>query len=141
LLAIAGLAATQARAQTAPATHAAQAGRAPTAPADTVAPAATAAGPAPASAAATPPPVPVKTEVGRIDGASFRIDVPRDWNHGLVLYFHGYQPTPQIFDAKYPPTRILEEILRRGYAVAGISARNTGSRARPFSLATRWADC
>ena len=67
---------------------------------------------------ATPPPVPVQTEIGKIDGASFRIDIPKNWNHGLVLYFHGYQPIPQTFDPKYPPTRILQEILNRGYAVA-----------------------
>ena len=60
----------------------------------------------------------MKTEIGKIDGASFRIDVPKNWNHGLVLYFHGYEPTPQTFDPKYPPTRILQEILNRGYAVA-----------------------
>ena len=66
----------------------------------------------------TPPPIPVQTEIGKIDGASFRIDIPKNWNHGLVLYFHGYQPTPQTFDPKYPPTRVLQEILNRGYAVA-----------------------
>ncbi len=72
----------------------------------------------PAPAAPTPPLIPVHTEIGRINGASFRIDIPRNWNHGLVLYFHGYQSTPQVFDPKYPPTRILQEILNRGYAVA-----------------------
>ncbi|MFZ0271865.1 MAG: alpha/beta hydrolase [Acidobacteriaceae bacterium] len=77
--------------------------------------------PVPTAASAVPagpPPVPVKTEAGKINGASFRIDVPKNWNHGLVLYFHGYEPTPQVFDPKYPPTRILQEILNRGYAVA-----------------------
>jgi pimeloyl-ACP methyl ester carboxylesterase len=74
--------------------------------------------PAPSPAPATPPPVPVQTEIGHINGASFRIDIPKNWNRGLVLYFHGYQPTPQTFDPKYPPTRILQEILNRGYAVA-----------------------
>jgi pimeloyl-ACP methyl ester carboxylesterase len=60
----------------------------------------------------------VTTEIGKINGASFRIDVPKDWNHSLVLYFHGYQQTPQVFDPKYPPTRVLQEILNRGFAVA-----------------------
>ena len=60
----------------------------------------------------------VDTETGTLDGASFRIDVPKNWNKGLVLYFHGYQARPQVFDAKYPPTRVLQEILNRGYAVA-----------------------
>ncbi len=72
----------------------------------------TAAGPA------TPPSVPVQTEIGKINGTAFRIDIPKNWNRGLVLYFHGYEPTPLTFDPKYPPSRILQEILNRGYAVA-----------------------
>jgi pimeloyl-ACP methyl ester carboxylesterase len=41
----------------------------------------------------------------------------------LVLYFHGYEQKPAIFapgaDSKpHPPTRILQQILNRGYAVA-----------------------
>jgi len=62
--------------------------------------------------------VPVQTETGTVDGASYRIDVPKNWNRGLVLYFHGYEPKPILYDAKYPPGRILQEILNRGYAVA-----------------------
>jgi pimeloyl-ACP methyl ester carboxylesterase len=62
--------------------------------------------------------VPVQTETGTIAGSSYRIDVPKNWNRGLVLYFHGYEPKPILFDPKYPPGRILQEILNRGYAVA-----------------------
>jgi pimeloyl-ACP methyl ester carboxylesterase len=62
--------------------------------------------------------VPVQTETGTLDGASFRIDVPKNWNRGLVLYFHGYEPRPIFFDPKYPPGRVLQQILNRGYAVA-----------------------
>jgi len=64
------------------------------------------------------PQVPVQTEIGTLQGASFRIDIPKSWNHSLVLYFHGYEPTPLVFHSQYPPGRVLEEILRRGYAVA-----------------------
>jgi pimeloyl-ACP methyl ester carboxylesterase len=71
-----------------------------------------------APAAPTQHDVPVETETGTIDGASFRIDVPKNWNRGLVVYFHGYEPKPIFFDPKYPPGRILQEILNRGYAVA-----------------------
>jgi len=71
-----------------------------------------------ADAAPAEPVVPVQTETGTIDGASYRIDVPKNWNHGLVLYFHGYEPKPIVFDPKYPPGRVLQEILNRGYAVA-----------------------
>jgi pimeloyl-ACP methyl ester carboxylesterase len=70
-----------------------------------------------APAASTKHDVPVRTETGTLAGASFRIDVPKNWNRGLVLYFHGYEPTPIFFDPKYPPGRVLQEILNRGYAV------------------------
>jgi pimeloyl-ACP methyl ester carboxylesterase len=109
-----------ARAQAAPSVHGAPPAGAPeSAPPPTHA----ASGPsATVSPSSTPPAaapaVPVRTETGRIDGASFRIDVPKNWNRGLVLYFHGYEPTPLTFDPKYPPSRILQEILNRGYAVA-----------------------
>jgi hypothetical protein len=73
------------------------------------------------SASAEPPATPavaVTTETGTIDGASYRIDLPKNWNHSLVLYFHGYEPTRLTFNPKYPPGRVLQEILNRGYAVA-----------------------
>ena len=70
-----------------------------------------------------PPPVPVRTEIGELDGASFRIDVPeQNWNHGLVIYYHGYESKPIVYalvDGKPRPlSHILQEILNRGYAVA-----------------------
>jgi len=74
--------------------------------------------PAAPPASAPAPAVPVQTETGRLDGASFRIDIPKNWNRGLVLYFHGYEPTPLTLEPQYPPGRILQEILNRGYAVA-----------------------
>ena len=30
------------------------------------------------------------TEVGLIGGVQYRIDIPTDWNHSLVMYYHGY---------------------------------------------------
>jgi pimeloyl-ACP methyl ester carboxylesterase len=67
--------------------------------------------------------VPVKTEVGELHGASFRIDIPeQNWNHDLVMYFHGYEAKPRIFapldGQPHPPSRILQQVLNRGYAVA-----------------------
>ncbi|HEY1810125.1 MAG TPA: hypothetical protein VGG42_16290, partial [Acidobacteriaceae bacterium] len=75
---------------------------APTSPSAASSPPRSSAEPPPAAA---PPPIPVQTETGRLDGASFRIDIPKNWNRGLVLYFHGYQQNPQVFDPKYPPSR------------------------------------
>lgn len=67
--------------------------------------------------------VPVNTEIGELHGVSFRIDVPRqNWNHGLVMYYHGYEAKPRVFSLEdgqpRPPSRILQQILDRGYAVA-----------------------
>ena len=38
------------------------------------------------------PKVQPKTEIGEINGAKFRIDIPDNWNGGLVMYCHGYSP-------------------------------------------------
>ncbi|AXC10639.1 putative membrane protein [Acidisarcina polymorpha] len=67
--------------------------------------------------------MPVKTEIGQLHGASFRIDVPQNnWNHNLVMYYHGYESKPRVFaeveGQPRPPSRILQQILNRGYAVA-----------------------
>lgn len=76
------------------------------------------------------PPVPVRTEEGKLGGSSFRIDLPKGsatspaWNHKLVVYFHGYQAEPQVFrlnsmtNAPNPPTRLINQLLERGFAVA-----------------------
>src|SRR5262245_6393555 len=37
-----------------------------------------------------------KTETGDIAGAKFRIDVPANWNKGVVVMNHGYSPEPRI---------------------------------------------
>ena len=37
---------------------------------------------------------PAAVETGTLDGAAYRIDIPANWNHGLVVYFHGYAVTP-----------------------------------------------
>lgn len=57
-----------------------------------------------------------KTEIGEIDGAKFRIDVPEGWNGGLVMYCHGYSPRPGSFGAAAPPVAGI--FLKEGYAVA-----------------------
>jgi pimeloyl-ACP methyl ester carboxylesterase len=58
-----------------------------------------------------------KTETGEINGARFRIDVPEQWNGGLVMYCHGYSPAPGKFDnPKQNP--MFDVFLKEGYAVA-----------------------
>jgi pimeloyl-ACP methyl ester carboxylesterase len=59
----------------------------------------------------------VKTELGEINGAKFRIDVPENWNGGLVMYCHGYSPVPGNFDNPRP-NPVLDAFTAKGYAVA-----------------------
>jgi pimeloyl-ACP methyl ester carboxylesterase len=58
-----------------------------------------------------------KTEIGQLNQAKFRIDVPDNWNRGLVMYCHGYNPEPGAFKEK-PVDPTLAVFLRAGYAVA-----------------------
>ena len=58
-----------------------------------------------------------KTEIGEINGAKFRIDVPENWNGGLVMYCHGYSATPGVFkEGKLPG--VLSVFTDQGYALA-----------------------
>jgi len=57
------------------------------------------------------------SETGEIAGAQFKIEIPANWNHGLVLYCHGY-------DEKAAPAEgtgiqaYYDIFLKEGYAVA-----------------------
>lgn len=57
-----------------------------------------------------------KTEIGVLDGAAYRIDVPNHWNHRLAVYYHGYSQRPVTYKPG-PPGKAAAEILARGYAV------------------------
>ena len=58
-----------------------------------------------------------KKDIGEINGARFRIDVPEKWNGGLVMYCHGYSPVPGNFDN--PKLNAMFDVfLNQGYAVA-----------------------
>jgi pimeloyl-ACP methyl ester carboxylesterase len=58
-----------------------------------------------------------KVEVGTINGAAFRIDVPDNWNGGLVVYCHGYSAAIVTYkpDVAIP---FLAAFTDQGYAVA-----------------------
>jgi hypothetical protein len=58
-----------------------------------------------------------RIETGAINGAAFRIDTPENWNGGLVVYCHGYNPAPVSYnDQKLAP--FLQVFADQGYAVA-----------------------
>lgn len=60
-----------------------------------------------------------QTEFGKLDGAAYRIDVPDNWNHGLVVYYHGYSAENhgKVFDEKKPLDPRLAAFTKAGYAV------------------------
>ena len=96
-------------------------------------------GSAPAPAKPSIPVPAVRTEEGVLGSAGFRIDVPENWNHALVLYFHGYQQSAQTFlpnpatHRPNPPARLLQPALARGFAVAQ-SGYSTGGWAVAHAL-------
>lgn len=57
------------------------------------------------------------TEVGLIDGAAYRIDIPPDWNHNLIVYFHGYAENAVTFHIAEKLTGRPQPMLDRHYAV------------------------
>jgi pimeloyl-ACP methyl ester carboxylesterase len=107
------------------------------------------------------PPVPSRTEEGTLGGSDFRIDLPvgsgieagtgaaagaaagelPGWNRKLVVYFHGYQSEPQRFrmnpatHGPNAPSRLIQQLLRRGYAVV-----QPGYRTGGWAIATAPAD-
>lgn len=63
------------------------------------------------------PKVEPKTEIGEINGAKFRIDIPENWNGGLVMYCHGYSAVAGAYkEGKLPA--FLTVFADQGYAVA-----------------------
>jgi hypothetical protein len=66
------------------------------------------------------------TEVGLLDGAAYRIDVPAHWNHALVVFYHGYALQPVTFHiAARPESRELP-FFDRHYAVIQSAYSRTG---------------
>jgi pimeloyl-ACP methyl ester carboxylesterase len=65
-------------------------------------------------------PATAKTEFGKLQGAEYRIDVPADWNHGLILYCHGYDAhaVGVGYDEKKPLPPELAVFVKLGYALA-----------------------
>jgi hypothetical protein len=57
------------------------------------------------------------TEVGTLDGTPYRIDIPANWNHALVVYFHGYSEGPYIYRADGPLNEQTQPIFDRNFAL------------------------
>jgi hypothetical protein len=57
------------------------------------------------------------TEVGTLSGTGYRIDIPANWNHALVVYFHGYSEGVFQYHADGPLNEQTQPIFDRGYAI------------------------
>ena len=59
-------------------------------------------------------------ERGEINGAAYRIEIPPDWNRGLVLYAHGYAlaGAPYAFPEDERGKGLREVFLSRHFAFA-----------------------
>jgi pimeloyl-ACP methyl ester carboxylesterase len=66
------------------------------------------------------------TEVGLLDGAAYRIDVPTNWNHSLVVFYHGYALRPASFHIAERLTGQQEPFFERHYAVVQSAYSATG---------------
>jgi pimeloyl-ACP methyl ester carboxylesterase len=66
------------------------------------------------------------TEVGMLGGAAYRIDVPTDWNHSLIVYYHGYSERPVTFHIAERLSGREGPLLGRHYAIVQSAYSQTG---------------
>jgi pimeloyl-ACP methyl ester carboxylesterase len=69
------------------------------------------------------------TEKGELNGASFRIDMPENWNGTLLVYCHGYSMAPIVYEGLPPDSRIEQQtaaFVEAGYAVIQSAYSATG---------------
>jgi pimeloyl-ACP methyl ester carboxylesterase len=69
------------------------------------------------SIAALSAPPRVRTEIGTLQGASYRIDIPPRWNRKLVVFYHGTADEPVVFSPRDALSPMFDPLLARGYAV------------------------
>jgi pimeloyl-ACP methyl ester carboxylesterase len=63
-------------------------------------------------------------DAGTLQGASYRIDIPANWNHELIVFYHGYALERLTFTAQERLSPMFDPMLSEGYAViqSGYSA-------------------
>ncbi|NYF78898.1 alpha/beta hydrolase [Granulicella arctica] len=65
-------------------------------------------------------------ETGTLNNAAYRIDVPANWNHSLVVFYHGYSETPYVYHPPHPLSGQNRPMFDRGYAVIQSGYSTTG---------------
>lgn len=67
------------------------------------------------------------TEIGRLQGVSYRIDVPTGWKHGgLLVYYHGYSAEEGKYSVSDKLGPLQAEAFRHGFAVVQSQFSVTG---------------
>jgi hypothetical protein len=66
------------------------------------------------------------TEVGLLAGAAYRIDIPANWNHSMVVFYHGYALRPVAFHLAEHLTGQPLPFFERHYAVVQSAYSKTG---------------
>jgi hypothetical protein len=66
------------------------------------------------------------TEIGLLEGTAYRIDVPTNWNHSLVVFYHGYALRPVSFHIAERIASRQMSFFERHYAVAQSAYSETG---------------
>lgn len=61
-----------------------------------------------------------------LDGAAYRIDIPNDWNHSLIVYYHGYAQQPVTFHIAERLTGHQQPFFERHYAILESAYSETG---------------
>jgi len=67
----------------------------------------------------------VRVETGVLDTASYRIDMPANWNGVLLIYYHGYSEHPVAFE-RDKPNDLASGLAAAGFAVAQSGFSETG---------------
>ena len=65
-------------------------------------------------------------EVGTLDSVPYRIDIPTNWNHSLVVFFHGYTENPLTYRIASPLGDQTAPIFERGFAIIQSAYSSTG---------------
>ncbi|HMO96924.1 MAG TPA: hypothetical protein PKD27_12465 [Tepidiformaceae bacterium] len=63
---------------------------------------------------------------GMLRGAAFRIEVPRDWNGGLLLWARGFRGYGTEVSAELPPAALRQAAIQGGFAWASSSFSQNG---------------
>ncbi len=70
----------------------------------------------------------VNVEIGVLDNAPYRIDMPEKWNDILIIYYHGYSEHPVTY------SKDKENEIGSGFASAGYAVAQSGYSVTGFAL-------